>query len=1084
MKNNFKYLFSMISIVLLSAIAFGQGTTGSIEGSVKDPKGAVVPGASVTVSGVNVGFSQTVVTDSDGVYRVRNAPVGSYKVTVAAISGFSASTVDGIQIVIEKTTTADVTVGIQQNVNTVDVTTDPLGVVIDTSDSKVQTNITSQLIEQLPKGQSFTSVLRVSPGTRAETNSGGFQVDGASGSENAFIIDGQEVTNFRTGVLNSANNIPNALIREVQVKSSGFEAEHGGASGAVISVSTKGGTNDWHGEFGTQIETSKLQPGNRFAPTFYQPAVGTQLIYAIRQPKDAVNNVYPSATIGGPVIKNRVWFIGSYSPQIFETTRKTNYYRSFTAATGTALIVNPSFPQTDTYVARTKYEYAQGRMDFAPTKNTSGFISYLWNPQLIQGLLPLSAISVGGTPANQFPVAPFGLQGPDLARIQGGRINANTLTTQFAWTPNSKWLFSGRYGHGFLNEKGASAYAITNITRVQCSGLSSSTAYTTGTAGCAAGFQNTTNNSLALRDSSFRNTYNADASYFAQNWGGSHSIKGGFEYGSVRNDVASGYKDTGIITLQYGRDYDFYGVSGVTTCAATPNCIGIGRMQRFSEFGVASNRYIALYGQDKWQVNKNLTINVGIRAEKENLPAFNTGTGSGGFPIDIPFGRKIAPRLGVSYDMFGNGKSRLFASYGWFYDRLKFYVPRGLFGGNFFRRDYFPILSTNPQYTYYTLARIVGSFTDPIGGGNPSTAGGLSIFQGDFRIPANLTAAQFTALGLPVGGTDKNIKPFRQDEITVGWEGELSPQFIMNARYTHKNVHEAIEDQASLGLFEAEAYVVGNVGKGLAYDLRKAAGVSKQTTAQRVYDAFELGVTKRYANHYFFSANYTFSRLFGNYSGLASSDENGRVSPGGNRFFDYAVNGFSATGAPDNGRLATDRPHVFKAYGGYTFDWMGSKTNSSEVSFFTTVMSGTPVTTFVGIMATSVPLSVRGDLGRTPKYSATDLSFSHSYVFGRDNRYRVVGDINVLNVFNENNVTSLDSARWINKTGLTGADIDPTYNAATQTPIAVLNKVLAGQIATQLASLDTLAGNRNPLYGKANGYQPVRNVRFGFRFIF
>ena len=103
------------------------------------------------------------------------------------------------------------------------------------------------------------------------------------------------------------------------------------------------------------------------------------------------------------------------------------------------------------------------------------------------------------------------------------------------------------------------------------------------------------------------------------------------------------------------------------------------------------------------------------------------------------WGKKIAPRLGGAYDPFGGGKTKIYANYGWFYDRLKFELPRGLFGGNFFRTDYFPITAANPNYSYYTPAKILGNWTDPLGGGNPSSAGGLSQLQRDFRIPSNLT---------------------------------------------------------------------------------------------------------------------------------------------------------------------------------------------------------------------------------------------------------------------------------------------------------------------------------------------------------
>jgi hypothetical protein len=1091
MSRECRSILLVLSLLLfLSANASAQQTGGSIEGTIKDPQGAVIPNAAVSIEGINVGFNRTVQSNQDGVYRVQEIPPGRYKVTVASVSGFGEKSVEAT-VGVEKTTAVNIELSVGAQAINVEVVNDPIGVNVDSTDSKIQTNISSELIQLLPKSPSFASLLKVSPATRPEPISGQFQVDGASGSENSFVIDGQDVTDYRVGTLNSSNNIPTSIIQEVQIKTSGFEAEHGGASGGVVVISTRGGSDRWSGEFGTQFGVSKLQALGTSADGVFQFGT-TQTIFSIQQPRTGGTNTYPTATLSGPVIKRRLWVLGSYSPQIFTFTRDVNYYLN----NPTNLVINPAFSQTDRYRAKNTFNYAFSRVDAAITNNIRTFASFLWNPQVQEGSLPFLPIAVGGVPTSQ-NIGGTNYTGPDLAALEGGRINQNLFTTQTTWTPNGKSIVSVRYGRGFANQKLAS-YAIPNETRFQCSGLASSPAYTTGSAGCPRLFQNTLNNFGNLGDINIRNTFNADLSYIA-NFAGSHNFKGGYEFGTVKNEVSQGFPDTGIVNLQYGRDFSVYNVGG--SCAAIPNCIGVGRLQRFGTKGVASNQYHALYFQDKWQPVRRLSLNLGIRAEKEDLPAFNAGQGRVGEALSFDFGKKIAPRLGASYDPFGDGKTRIFASYGLFYDRLKFDLPRGSFGGDFFRLDYFPILSTNPQYNFYTPSRILGNFSDPVGGGNPSTAGGLGVLQVDFRIPANLAPEQYTALGLPIGGVDPDLKPFTQSEFTVGVERELSKLFVLSARFTRKNVENAIEDQANLGFFESESYIIGNPGKGFAFEQRQAAGYVRQTQAQRLYRAFEVVLNKRLSSNYFFSANYTFSRLEGNYSGLASSDEVtggvGRTAPGVNRFFDYVNNGFTALGEPDNGPLATDRPHVFKAYGGYTFDWFKSKTNSTTLSFFTTIQSGTPQTTFVQIVQTSVVLSRRGDLGRTPTNSSTDLALSHKYAFGADNRFKLIFDVNFTNVFNQSGITSLNTTKYLNTPGLTGNDLDPCYDidgirpptCAAPLPVhtvltQAINNVLNGLAAPLLTELDNEPGNVSILYGKPASYQAPRTVRFGFRFVF
>src|SRR5690606_29115619 len=137
-------------------------------------------------------------------------------------------------------------------------------------------------------------------------------------------------------------------------------------------------------------------------------------------------------------------------------------------------------------------------------------------------------------------------------------------------------------------------------------------------------------------------------------------------------------------------------------------------------------------------------------------------------------------------------------------------------------------------------------------------------------------------------------------------------------------------------------------------------------------------------------------------------------SPGVNRYWDWTIAGFTSEGKPDNGLLATDRTHVFRASGGYTFDWWNNRSNETQLSFTQVIQSGTPQTTSVGAVAGhsfSFVFKERGDMGRTPTYSQTNFYLSHGYKFGRDNKFKLVGDITFTNLFNQSAITSFNTRR-------------------------------------------------------------------------
>ena len=140
----------------------------------------------------------------------------------------------------------------------------------------------AEQVELLPKGRDFTSLVTQAPGANTEAKLGGLSIDGASAGENRYIIDGIETTNLQSGT--SGKNVIVDFIEEVQVKSSGYTAEFGGATGGVINAVTKSGTNDLHGSALYNFEGSALESARR--QTLRQTLTNSDVAEYISYPKD------------------------------------------------------------------------------------------------------------------------------------------------------------------------------------------------------------------------------------------------------------------------------------------------------------------------------------------------------------------------------------------------------------------------------------------------------------------------------------------------------------------------------------------------------------------------------------------------------------------------------------------------------------------------------------------------------------------------------------------------------------------------------------------------------------------------------
>jgi hypothetical protein len=325
------------------------------------------------------------------------------------------------------------------------------------------------------------------------------------------------------------------------------------------------------------------------------------------------------------------------------------------------------------------------------------------------------------------------------------------------------------------------------------------------------------------------------------------------------------------------------------------------------------------------------------------------------------------------------------------------------------------------------------------------------------------TFLRSTNFRLPSFGEDAlepDLKPMQQQEFTLGLDKELSPIMAVSVRYVHKNLIRIIEDTGFLTPTGDEGYVIANPAEGLT-KYAYTDPLVNMPKPQRDYDSVELAFEKRFADQWFMRTSYSWSRLYGNSSGLSQSDENGRTSPNVGRSYDYPAMMFDEHGQPVYGPLATDRPHQWKTQFIYAFNF-GTSVGASEY-----VASGLPVTRELGILPTSnYPVNYLGRLsdGRTEMYSQTDAYIQHEWKFGGDKRLQL--SLNVLNLFDQR--AGVSKASTYQKTDGISFDEADFY---------------AGKLNFEQLIQDQ-GIKINPQFLKYNGYQAPLAARFGVKFLF
>src|SRR5690349_5813740 len=314
MSKTAKFLFVGLLVFAFSAMAFAQSTTtGSIGGVVTNPNKEVVTGASVTVKNLGTNREDSATTDDTGRFKVANLQPGNYSVTINS-SGFSPSTSENIVVEIGRETTLEISLSVGPVTGTVDVSAE--APVINTTQQDFSTNINQTSINELPvNGRRWSNFAILTPGAVPDGNFGLISFRGISGLLNNSTVDGgdnnQAFFSEERGRTRAGYSISQAAVREFQVNTSNYSAEYGRSAGGVINAITKSGTNDFHGSAFFYDRNNKW--GARNPASFINRLVNGVSTREALKPKDVRYQF--GGTIGGPIVKDKLFFFFSYDEQ-------------------------------------------------------------------------------------------------------------------------------------------------------------------------------------------------------------------------------------------------------------------------------------------------------------------------------------------------------------------------------------------------------------------------------------------------------------------------------------------------------------------------------------------------------------------------------------------------------------------------------------------------------------------------------------------------------------------------------------------------------------------------------------------------
>ena len=1114
MKNN------NLSMFLAAALLAGAGTlviqpeparaqsstTGALRGQIKDKAtGETLVGATVVATSSVLQGEQVVITDENGLYFVDNLPPGTYTLTVFYNDAkFSRG---NVLIQVGKQAVVNVPIDTSAAAGGQTIVIEGRAPIVDQGSTKTGVTLTDEYTNNIPVGRTFGAVLASAPGSQGDQY--GISFGGATSAENTYIVEGINTTDTAYGLLSS--NLPNEFISETEVITGGYNAEFGRSTGGVVNVVTKQGSNDFKGSVYAYYTPGQLVASAKEIKS-QASAVGSETNLDYRADV--------GGEIGGPIIKDKLWFHVGFNPNFTGATVTRSVNRRFDRVDAMGNPTPDGIADFDPDSGLTLQEEIDSR-DLSTTFRTlfftakiNGALSQNHQFQVSAFGNPRHGEDVFGITRNpafnryQFDDGAYDLAAKWSSKFLDGKTQIDAVAGFHRGFEDQRELGSGqnvpyvfyfytRPLHDFADLEGPGVSecddtqvadpddpmgAISNCpvlnyssqglgfledrTNDRMSGVISLTQRVSlGKAGIHT-FKAGADIEFATYDSNRR--YSGDV-IFRRSANTAAGASGRWQRRRFLNPIRN-LTDAEVASLE-----DMDPANDFMPGATEVICGGGNALCAETVGGLTANtnnRSIAAYIQDSWNIRPNLTLNAGVRWEQQTAYVGEALQGKispeGEIIPDEAFklNNMIAPRIGLIYDPTQEGRSKIFGHWGRFYEQVPMDINVRAFGGEI------------TQFTIMNLARVDADPNCNVdhGDGGGNVADRISQCTSQFEQGLLGDGTEFVQPGL---------KGQFIQELIFGTEYEFAPDFTIGANYVHRSLPIAIEDISTDG---GNTYLIANPGEDqmdafedlmaeaerlramgetdLAdlneYRANQMLAIGRFDKPRRLYDALQVTARQRPTKNSLLLASYTYSRSVGNFPGLFST-ETGQLDPNLTSMYDLPDLMGNRFGA-----LGHDRPHLLKIDGFYQFDFKqaGVLTLGAGIR----AQSGIPHNALAAhptYQTDESYLLPRGAIRRSPVTWEADVRTQYGRNFGKNLKVEVFADI--FNLLNSQNET----------------DVDERYTADIALPI------IGGDLTDAEHSKTTdgfnelnLTPTKNKNFGRLNARQAPLSMRFGVRVTF